>query len=205
MNALSLHDLYERWAPLYHAEPHNPLMQAEQSAMLARLPKLDACSALDLACGSGRYSRVLAERGAAYIAALDFSAAMLHRVTAGMPVQGDLTALPFRDCSFDLVISGLALGHARDLDACMREIARVLKPGGALLYSDFHPEAQRRGHRRSFRDAAGVVMALPPGKFEQRHHLAALAAAGLMIDELFEPQTGQDGVPWLLVVGAHRP
>ena len=97
MNAQTVHELYECSAPLYPAEPHNPLMMAEQTAMLARMPPLAGVRALDLACGSGRYARYLSEGGAAQVVALDFSAAMLRRVARGNAVRGDLLTLPLRD------------------------------------------------------------------------------------------------------------
>jgi SAM-dependent methyltransferase len=221
VNTLSVREVYERWAPLYPAEPHNPLMHAEQAAMLARLPAVAGDAVLDLACGSGRYARQVAARGAARIVALDFSFGMLRKVTIGQPLRGELDHLPLQAASFDLVVSGLALGHAADLGACMREIARVLKPGGKLLYSDFHPEALRRGQTRSFRDVNGERLELPPPQFTRDTHLAAIAAAGLVLDELFEPRAGTEfladfprassffrewqGTPILMIARAGKP
>ena len=51
--------LYDRWAPLYPPLPHNPVMRAEQAAMLQSLPDVCGARALDLACGSGRYAMIL--------------------------------------------------------------------------------------------------------------------------------------------------
>src|ERR1700728_2939627 len=115
---------YQRWAPLYPPVAHNPLMRAEQQAMLLHWPEVAGLRVLDLACGTGRYSRLLAEGGAADVIAMDFCAPMLMQ-------------LPFAADAFDVVISGLALGHATDVDAWMTEISRVLRRGGTLLYSDF--------------------------------------------------------------------
>ena len=60
--------------------------------------------------------------------------------------------LPLTAASFDHVVSGLAVGHAPDIDAWLAEVSRVLVPGGTLLYSDFHEEAARAGLTRSFTD-----------------------------------------------------
>ena len=59
---------------------------------------------------------------------------------------GSMMQLPFGGATFDVVISGLALGHASSIHDWMIEVDRVLKPGGTLLYSDFHPEAADGTH-----------------------------------------------------------
>jgi malonyl-CoA O-methyltransferase len=89
-----------------------------------------------------------------------------------------MACLPFRNATVDVVVSGLALGHARELERCMREIARVLRPGGTLLYSDFHPEALRRGLRRAFRAVDGARHELPVDGHPVARHLEGLRAAG---------------------------
>ena len=54
-------------------------------------------------------------------------------------VRADAYALPFRDGAFELVFSSLMLQWCDDLDAVFAEIARVLAPGGLLLFSTFGP------------------------------------------------------------------
>jgi len=217
---LSTLDVYERWAPTYPPRAHNPLMRAEQMALLAKLPAVARRQVLDLACGSGRYAKLLWARGARDVVAADFSQAMLSRVTAGHRVRATLTALPFATGSFDLVVSGLAIGHASDLAVCLAEIARVLRPGGELHYSDFHPEAARVGLTRSFRDATHQTFTVPPAGFELEEHREAARRAGLTIDSIDELRVGREvsepfdgsetfyrrwhGVPLVFVVRARR-
>ena len=219
MNALT-RELYERWAPGYDAEPHNPLMGAEQRAMCARFPPLAGTSVLDLACGTGRYARLASNEGARRVVGLDASPGMLSRATLHDRVRGDLAALPFRSASFDVVISGLAIGHTRDLHACLAGIARVLRAGGTLLYSDFHPEATRLGFRRGFRTADGQRFELPADGYGVAQHFAALGAAGFVLEDLAEVRAGIElddefpgsaefyrawqGTPLALVVRARR-
>jgi ubiquinone/menaquinone biosynthesis C-methylase UbiE len=217
---LSVHDVYERWAPTYAPVPHNPLMHAEQKEMLALWPEVSGRVTLDLASGTGRYSRILADRNADAVVALDHSGAMLRQASVGRRVRADMMRLPFVARTFDVVISGLALGHAPAIGPCMREIARVLVGGGALLYSDFHPEAARAGLRRSFKDERNRSHTLPPGDHDVASQLEAASVAGLAIEVVRELRVGIEfreqfpeaegfyrryhGVPLLLIVRARR-
>ncbi|HEY7889391.1 MAG TPA: class I SAM-dependent methyltransferase [Steroidobacteraceae bacterium] len=183
-------ELYERWAESYPPVSHNPLMRAEQEAMRRLWPAMTARRVLDLACGSGRYARLLAAAGAATVLALDQSAQMLRQVDCATAVQGSMTGLPFGSGSFDAVVCGLAVGHAPDLEAWMREVARVLTPGGVLVYSDFHPQAAAAGHARRFRDSKGGIHSVPHHLHAVGAHRRAAAAAGLTVEAMAEVRVG---------------
>ncbi len=61
--------------------------------------------------------------------------------TAGRPVRllvGDMAALPFPSCSFDLVTTGYGLRNVPDLETAIDELFRVLRPGGQALSLDFN-------------------------------------------------------------------
>lgn len=98
---------------------------------------------LDLGCGGGQTSVHLARRGAR-VTGVDVSAAQLAHARAlagGARVQvrfveaplHDLGALP--DASFDLALSAFVLGYVEDLAGALRESARLLRPGGRLVFS----------------------------------------------------------------------
>jgi len=211
---------YERWAPLYPPVPHNPLMRAEQQAMREFWPNVAGLRALDLACGSGRYSRLLADANAAEVVALDFCVPMLMQVPIGNRVCASMMHLPFAADTFDFVISGLALGHAADVYPWMTEIARVLRTGGTLLYSDFHPEAARAGLTRSFKDQDEQTCSVPHRDFPVAVQLDAASAAGLRVQAVHEVRVGMElreafagsddfyqrwnGLPIVLVVRANK-
>jgi malonyl-CoA O-methyltransferase len=211
---------YQRWAPLYPPTAHNPLMQAEQQAMVEHWPPVDGRRALDLACGTGRYSRLLAQTGAAQVVAMDFCVPMLHQVSGATRVCGSMMQLPFADQAFGIVISGLALGHAANVHAWMGEIARVLTPGGTVLYSDFHPEAVRVGFTRSFKDERDDTCTVPHYCHDVAVQREAAAAANLTIDIIHEVRVGVelresfpksaefyrrwDGLPIALIVRARK-
>src|SRR5260370_27018373 len=161
-------------------------MPAEQQAMVEHWPPLAGRCALDLACGTGRYSRLLAQAKAAQIVAMDFCVPMLRQVSAVARVCGSMMQLPFAGQAFDVVISGLALGHAANVDAWMAEVARGLKSGGTLLYSDFHPEAARAGLPRSFKDQNDRTWTVPHRGYNVASQREAAMAAGLAVDVVQE-------------------
>jgi len=97
--------------------------------------------ALDLAAGTGDIAFAVAARGARTIA-LDLTHRMLQLARAKSQkaslITGDMTRLPFRSASFDLITTGYGLRNVPDLNLAIDEIARVLKPGGRLLSLDFN-------------------------------------------------------------------
>ena len=188
--SLSALEAYERWAPLYPPVAHNPLMRVEQQAMLARWPDVERRPALDLACGTGRYAALLREFKANPVVAVDFCAPMLRQVAAVNRVQASMMRLPFVNTAFEVVICGLALGHATGIREWMAEVARVLTPGGALLYSDFHSEAARAGLTRSFKDQDDRTCSLTDCCYDTASQLEAAAAAGLTIESVHEVRVG---------------
>ena len=193
MSALANVEAYDLWAASYPPVPHNPLMRAEQAAMLALWPEdVRGLRALDLACGTGRYALLLEARGAAPVVGTDRSPEMLRRAPLAHRVHADMMDLPFADAQFDLVVSGLAVGHAPSLDGWMREMARVLAPGGLLVFTDFHPDAARAGMTRSFTDGAQRRHELLHGLYSLAAHQAAAASAGLALEQAREVRVGHE-------------
>jgi 2-polyprenyl-3-methyl-5-hydroxy-6-metoxy-1,4-benzoquinol methylase len=96
----------------------------------------DGCSLLDVGCGTGHWMRALADRGF-IVSGVDASDAMLEHARELNPdatiEQGDVDRLPFPDGTFDYVICIEVLRYLRDPTSAIREIARVLKPGGAAF------------------------------------------------------------------------
>src|SRR5215212_2848902 len=99
---------------------------------------------LDLACGTGTFALSIAEREPeATVVGVDGDPEMLARARAKAPaIQFDealAQELPYEDASFDAVVTSLFLHHlTRDLkEAALREVARVLRPGGQLHVADW--------------------------------------------------------------------
>ena len=166
MNALSPLEAYRLWAPAYSAE--TAISQLEDELVGKLSPPLQGLRLLDAGCGTGR--RLLA-CGAAEAVGVDICAEMLGcgPKSAGVrTLVGDILDLPFAGSSFDVVWCRLVIGHVADCAAAYREIARVVRAGGHVIVSDFHPDAHAAGHRRTFR-ADGLV-------HEIEHHVHSVAA-----------------------------
>src|SRR5215471_2343844 len=109
--------------------------------MLERASARQFARALDVGCGEGRFCRMLKARHIPVVG-IDPTQALLAQATKRDP-SGDYLlasaeALPFADADFDLVISYLTLIDIADFRAALREMARVLKPGGILLIANLN-------------------------------------------------------------------
>lgn len=96
---------------------------------------------LDAGCGNGRYTHFLLKQADAdaLITGFDYSQQMLRRARERLQnerathVAADLTRLPYADRSFDACVCGWVLEHLPDPRMGLKELARVLQPGGKLL------------------------------------------------------------------------
>ncbi|MCF4995811.1 malonyl-ACP O-methyltransferase BioC [Pseudomonas syringae] len=109
--------------------------------LLNRLPEtIDPQRWLDLGCGTGYFTRALAERFVASEGvALDIAEGMLNhaRPLGGAEhfIAGDAERLPLQDASCDLIFSSLAVQWCADFESVLGEAFRVLKPGGIFAFA----------------------------------------------------------------------
>ena len=134
---------------------------------------------LDLACGTGRYTRVLAKTHGDDVIGLDLSQAMVVRASQDAPdllfVRGDAMALPFLDASLSAVNSSGSLHLFPDPVAAIAEVGRVLAPGGS-----FTNLSGAEATRKRYRVFQPLIARTTTMRFLSRDELAgALAAAGM--------------------------
>jgi SAM-dependent methyltransferase len=167
---------------------------------------------LELGCGAAAAARWLATQGARVVA-MDLSAGMLRHAVAGAErtgvrvplVQADALAVPFRTGAFDTVCTAFgAVPFVADSAGVMREVSRVLRPGGRWVFALTHPmrwifldDPGEHGllavhsyfDRRPYieQDAAGRITYI-----EQHRTLGdrvrELVAAGFVLHDLVEPE-----------------
>jgi SAM-dependent methyltransferase len=172
---------------------------------------------LEVGCGAAQGARWLAGQGAR-VTAFDVSIGQLTQarvlddrtgVRVEPLVQADAQALPFRDEAFDIAASAFgAIPFVADSAGVMREIARVLRPGGRLVFSVTHPV------RWAFPDDPGTAgLTVQQSYFDRtpyvevdgsgaatyvEHHrtvgdrIRELVAAGLVVADVIEPEWPDD-------------
>ena len=234
-----------RWwdadADAYHAEHGEFLGVADFVWCPERLREQDARllgnvrgrRVLEVGCGSAMCSRWLAQQGARPVA-FDISAGMLRHARSGAEqtgidvplVQADAECLPFADGCFDVAFTAFgAVAFVADSARVMREVARVLRPGGRWIFATTHPT------RWAFPDdpgPAGLTATMsyfdrtPYVEFDDdgtptyvEHHrtlgdrVREIAAAGFQLVDLIEPEWPpghqQEWGQWSPLRGAHLP
>ena len=177
---------------------------------------------LEVGCGAAQCARWLAGQGAR-VTAFDLSMRQLQharRIDEKLDraplrlVQAEATALPFADASFDIVCSAFgAVPFVADSALLMREVARVLRPGGRWAFAVPHPfrwalpdlpDEEGLVVRHSYFDRRPYVEQDEDGAASYvEHHrtfgdrIRELTAAGLALRDLIEPEYPEDlGDPW---------
>jgi SAM-dependent methyltransferase len=190
LGPLSTVEGYRSWSATYD-EPGNPLIDVEQPAVQAILDRIRPGTALDAACGTGRYAGYLAGRGHR-VTGVDRSPEMLARARPRVPgagfVAGDLGRLPAADQSVDLVVCALALVHVPDLGPALAEFGRVLRPGGHLVVSDIHLVSQYLGGVPAVAGPDGRPGLLPAHRHLASDYLTAALDAGFAVRGCAEPR-----------------
>jgi SAM-dependent methyltransferase len=166
---------------------------------------------LDVGCGEGRVSRDLVERGHRVVG-IDTSATLVRLAgdadARSWYLRADAAALPFVDECFDLVVAYNSLMDVDDMGGSVREVARVLRPGGSLCACVTHPladagrfasregdapfviEGSYLGDRRWFDSEAeldGLRMHFKGWAYPLEGYFGALEKAGLLIQAVREP------------------
>ena len=137
-------------------------------AFLALLPPVEGLLGLDLGCGEGHNTRLLARAGAQLVA-LDISEPFLDAARAANRsgiryALADGADLPFPGESFDFVTAFMSVMEMGDPERALHEVGRVLKPGGFLQFSLVHP-ATSTPIRRWVADEGGRRAALTVGDY----------------------------------------
>jgi SAM-dependent methyltransferase len=197
-------------------------------AFFALIGDLSGKTVLDAGCGEGYNTRLLA-KGGARVTGVDVSPRMIELARAEEerePLGIRYEAASFSDLSllddvtFDAVISSMALMDGADLEGALRELHRVLKPGGDLFFSVTHPCFMTKGFDWLRDDEGNETRLLVSGYFDREtwverwkfeaapegtplfavpvfprtlsDYVNALVAAGFALREMREPRPSEE-------------
>lgn len=136
--------LAKEWSERLKAGDNPAHRFLEKPAMQAKLPDLTGKRVFCIGCGSGEEVLLLRGQGAAAIHAIDVSENLLAIARAQFPdvefcCRSMTDHQPYPDDYFDFVYSSLTLHYADDWRPILQEVARLLRPGGRMLFSTHHP------------------------------------------------------------------
>jgi SAM-dependent methyltransferase len=148
-----------RWIVWARQPGHDSYWRYHRDQFLELLPP-PGRRTVDIGCGEGRLTRHLKELGHRIIG-IDASLSLVDAARTfdnSMDIRvADATALPFDDASADLAVAFMSLHDIDAMPLAVREIARVLEPGGKLCFAIVHPINSAGQFERSAADAPFII------------------------------------------------
>src|SRR6266404_2091378 len=152
---MNIQQAYTDWSATYDQD-RNLTRDLDTIVTRETLANLRSSSILELGCGTGKNTALLAQIGE-HVAAVDFSAGMIEKAREKLSfdnvtfIVADISQpWRFEDQSFDLVVCNLVLEHVSDLSFVFAQAFRVLRPGGQFFVSELHPFRQYQGTQARF-------------------------------------------------------
>ncbi len=155
---------YDLWADAYDAQPDN-LMLALDETLFSELLTGTSFKELviaDVGCGTGRHWTKIYAGAPRMLKGYDVSQGMLDVLKQKFPqaethqlTSNTLVSLAGSSC--DLILTTLAMAHIPDIGDAFKEWARVLKPGGRIILTDYHPDTLSKGGNRTFTHAGKTI------------------------------------------------
>lgn len=188
---LSPKEGYDLWA-LSYAQESNPIKDLSNKFVESMLPDLRGKSILDAGCGTGHFCMYADSRQAGQIVGIDFSQVMIDQAKKNCPTAqfhcGDISTFIVRE-PVDIIICALVIGHLENISRLFENFASMLKTGGILILTDFHPVLTLQNAKRTFKNPKTQEI------IEIKHYLHPLdeikklsKKVGFSIEILQEPQ-----------------
>lgn len=148
---------YNLWAHDYDVQPDNMMLAWDEeivSEFIQNIQLKDKIIA-DIGCGTGRHWKKIISHQPDKLIGFDVSAGMLERLQKKYPgsethhlINDELRELENQSC--DIIFSTLTIAHIENAEKALQEWNRILKPGGEMIITDYHPAALAKGGKRTF-------------------------------------------------------
>ncbi|MBA2712816.1 MAG: methyltransferase domain-containing protein [Rubrobacteraceae bacterium] len=161
----------EVWTQLVRAGYDHSRDGLNTPAFFEMLPEVDGLTGLDVGCGEGHNTRLLAQRGAR-VTGIDISRTFVRNARGAeterpLGIDYELASavdLPFEGASFDFATAFMSLMDIPETELVLAEVLRVLKPGGFFQFSITHP-CFDTPHRKNLLDEDGYTYAIEVGDY----------------------------------------
>ena len=148
---------YNHWAGSYDSQPDNLMLALDDEVFSGLLNHINIKNKIiaDIGCGTGRHWKKMLDNEPKKIIGFDVSEKMLKMLQQKFPqaethrlINNKLLQLKNESC--DCIISTLTIAHIQNAEEAITEWNRVLKPGGQMIITDYHPLALEKGGKRTF-------------------------------------------------------
>jgi ubiquinone/menaquinone biosynthesis C-methylase UbiE len=150
-------EAYNLWAPQYDNQPDNLMLHLDNEVFDQLLHGIELKDkvVIDVGCGTGRHWHNIIDKAPAQLVGYDVSNGMLSELRRKFPdaevqLASDTLLTGIMDNTVDVIISTLTIAHIENIDETFSAWARVLKSGGEVLLTDFHPAVLGQGGKRDF-------------------------------------------------------
>ncbi len=155
--ALPAEEAYEIWSASYDHQPGNLMLLLDEQIFshLIRNINFRNKKVADIGCGTGRHWQSIYSKKPATVMGFDVSAGMLKQLKNKFPdaltqkTRNNLLGT-LSDATVDCIFSTLTVAHIHNIEEAIGAWSRILKTGGDLVITDFHPVMLDKGGKRSF-------------------------------------------------------
>ncbi len=192
---------YDIWSLTYDMQPGNLMLDLDEAIFGTLIENIDLKNKMvaDIGCGTGRHWQKIYGKNPDIVMGFDISEGMLLQLKRKFPdavtqrtTDNLLKTVP--DSSIDFLFTTLTIAHIKNIEEAIFSWSRILKKGGDLVITDFHPVMLNRGGKRSFRHNGKnltVVNYVHPlekvkGIFQQ-HELAVIREEERKVNEKVRP------------------
>ncbi|HZZ76591.1 MAG TPA: class I SAM-dependent methyltransferase [Puia sp.] len=148
---------YEIWSAEYDRQTGNLMLDLDEKIFSHLIENIDFRDkeVADIGCGTGRHWQKIYSKNPSHLIGFDVSASMLEKLKSKFPFARtqkttDNLLRSVADLSLDIIISTLTIAHIKNIEEAIASWSRVLKNGGHLIVTDFHPVLLANGGKRSF-------------------------------------------------------
>lgn len=148
---------YDLWSEKYDYQADNLMLALDEEIFSGLMNSLNLQDKIiaDIGCGTGRHWGKILEHQLRKLIGFDISEGMLKILQQKFPqsethhvINDELQELKNESC--DIIFSTLTIAHIKDAKKALQEWNRILKPGGEIIVTDYHPAALAKGGKRTF-------------------------------------------------------